>query len=135
VLLKRFVSDSFKPSWSQETVDPSVVRPLSKKDAARLETFIANHPDLLARFNEYSPSFVAIYNARIAGTKGMTRRGVEAKIPGKRFVTELEIDPWLNSLGFDTRKMPPRWTVQFVSPDFRIKDGYLVYRFDKLIEW
>ncbi len=135
VLVKRFVSDSLKLSLSYETVDPSYVKPLSKKDSARLQAFISKSPVAHARFSDYRPSFDAIHNARIAGTKGMTKRQVEAKIPRDLLLTELEIEPLLGRLGFDTQGMPPRWTVQFVSRDHQIKDGYLVFGFNKVLSW
>jgi hypothetical protein len=100
------VSDSFKVSLSCRTVDASVLAPVSKRDSARLATFIADNPSLYAKFDRYKPAFDAIYNARIAETKGMTKRQVEGKFQKDLLLNELEIDPLLNQLGFSTQGLP-----------------------------
>jgi len=134
VFVKRFVSDTFKQSFTQETCDPSLLMPLSKKDFARLQTFILDHQALYAKFVEYQPPAIdAIYNARIVAPKGITKRKVEAKVPKDARVIEPEIDSFLRELGYSTQGFPCL-TVQFISPDHQLEDRHLVYRFHRVLD-
>jgi hypothetical protein len=133
VFLRRFVSDAFKCSLSQACCAPSLLSALSKQDAAKLRAFMANHVDLYSRFERYEPEpLVAIFNATVFATKGLTRRKAAALVPKDLWLTEMQIEPQLKKLGFVTEGFPTL-TLQFVSPDHRMKNGYLVYRFNRVL--
>lgn len=59
---------------------------------------------------------------------------MESMIPKERFFNELELDPCLRELGFDTDELP-FWTAQFISEDHTCRGGYLVYTFKRILKF
>ncbi len=133
IFSKRFVSPSFKRSFSQECCDPSFVKKLERKTQSKLKAFIKQNPALFKLFNEYVPKPVDnVYNARIGIPERKNVEEIEALFSRERVFNELEIDPYLRSLGFDTEELPS-WTAQFVSEDHSCRNGYLVYKFHSIL--
>jgi hypothetical protein len=130
---RRFVNDSFKPAFDRRRFDPRELAALSRKDAAKLNAFIAAQPGAFARFEAYQPPDVdAIFNASVQAARGLAKRKLQARMPKNRWVGGKEIDPLLTRLGFDIEGFP-RLTVQFVSPKHRIESGRLVYKFHRVL--
>ncbi|WP_054702497.1 hypothetical protein [Desulfosarcina cetonica] len=135
IFSKRFVSSKFKRSFSQECCHPTFVEKLNPEILAKLETFIEQNAKLHRLFTEYKPKTIdSIYNARIGIPKGKTAEEIETLFPKERTFTIFEIEPFLRSLGFDTEELPS-WTAQFVSKGHVCQDGYLVYKFHRIMEF
>jgi hypothetical protein len=135
IFSKRFVSPSFKRSFSQECCDPSFAEKLDRKTQSKLKAFIKQNSALFKLFNEYVPKPVdSVYNARIGIPERKNVEEIEALFSRERVFNELEIDPYLRSLGFDTEELPS-WTAQFLSKDHVCQGGYLVYRFQRILEF
>ncbi len=66
VFLKRFISTSYKKSFSEECCDSSFVYPLSDDEILELNSFIGKNKDLFEQFNNYMPKPIdAILNIKI----------------------------------------------------------------------
>jgi hypothetical protein len=129
IFSKRFVLNSFKRSFTAECCHPSFVKRLDSQTQKALDELIARNGELLKAFTAYQPGPVdCIYNARIGIPNNMSETEVASLIPRDRLFSEMEIDPYLTSLGFDTKSLPA-WTVQFRSKDHRCREGYLDYEF------
>ena len=127
VFAKRFLTNAFRKSLGQDGCAPQLVRPLSRQDHQKLESFIAKNKQHYDDFLAYTPRPIdIIYNARIAAPEGLSAEQVQETVATDRKLTEPEIQPYLEQLGF--RDGFPCWTVQFVSADHECgDDGYLVY--------
>lgn len=133
IFLKRFINKSFKRSFSEECCDPSFVKKLSSEELQTLNDFIGKNNELYTKFINYIPKEIdCIYNARIGIQTGKTAQEIESMIQKNLLISDFEISPLLEDLGFNTKEFP-YWTVQFVSHDHQCKDGYLVFRFKRLL--
>jgi hypothetical protein len=134
VFSKRFLLNSFKRSFKIECCDPSFVEKLDKVTANKLDEFIEENRGLYESFCEYEPEPInAVYNARIKAPDGKTKEEVETCLSSCPSLNELEIGEYLRDAGFDTEGFP-YWTVQLVSKNHECHDGYLVYRFHRVLE-
>jgi hypothetical protein len=99
------------------------------------EAYIADNPGVYAKFESYHPKPVDNnYNARIGIPKDRSAEDVAALFDKTRLIPESDIDPMLKGMGFDTNALPA-WMAQFVSKDHECVDGYLVYRFERVLEF
>lgn len=134
VFSKRFLSETFKRSFKEECCSPDFVEKLDDETMSKLERFIKENAALYKKFNDYVPKPIdEIYNARIGTPKGKGVKEIEALISKDRLFNGLEINPYLEELGFHTKELPS-WTAQFVSEDHQCKDGYLAYKFHRILE-
>lgn len=86
------------------------------------------------KFECYQPKLVdSIFNARIAVPKDRSAQDIGALFDRARLVKASEIDAMLTSVGFDTKTLPC-WTVQFVADNHRCVEGYMVFRFSRILE-
>lgn len=135
IFSKRFVSPSFKRSFSQECCHPLYVSKLDEVTAAALEAFIKENAATYKKFLEYIPKPIdAVYNTRFGIPDGMTSKEVEALFLQEIALKTSEIDAYLTSLGLDTKKLPS-WTAQFVSRGHFCEDDYLLYNFNRILEF
>lgn len=133
IFSKRFLSSSMKRSFSEECCHPTFVKKLDADAAANLELFIKDNQALHRKFVEYKPKPVnAIFNARFGIPHNKTTDEIAALIPKDTVLWQGEIQPLLERLGLNTKAMPS-WTAQFVSPDHACVDGYLAYRFNRIL--
>jgi hypothetical protein len=134
VFAKRFVSNSFKRSFSEGCWHPSLVSKLDSKDFERLTGFIEANGRLHELFERYEPKPLnSVYNARIRIPEDRSAAEVAALFDRSQLIRETDIKSLLTRLGFDTETFPC-WTVQFISEDHRCLDDYIVYRFHRVIE-
>ena len=135
VFSKRFVLNSLKPSFKEECCSPDFVERLDPETNTKLEEYIRDNETLHKEFNEYKPKPIdSIYNARIGVPEGKSLEATDALICKDRNLNELEIGPYLKELGFDITRLPS-WTVQFISEDHNCQDGYLIYRFARILDF
>ena len=133
IFSKRFLNKSYKKSFSQETCDPSFIKFLSDKELKKLNDFILQNQKLYNQFTDYAPKTLdCIYNARIGIPKNHDVKEAESKIQKDLWMSDLKISSYLESLGFNTKEFP-YWTVQFVSPNHQCKDGYLVFKYERIL--
>ena len=132
---KRFLSPAFKRSFKEEVSSPPFVKPLAVDMIEKLENFIADNPKIHDAFQQYAPKPIhAVFNARIHREK-MNAKEIDSAIPKDKTFTALEIQPFLEDLGFDTRQNSGAWTAQFVAEDHKCDDnGYLRYTFAAVLK-
>ncbi len=134
IFSKRFVSDSFKRSFKEECCDPAFVHLLVQADKLKLDTFIDRNPDLYQKFIDYEAKIIdCIFNARIGVPEHRDSQMIADKLKSLGPIKDIEINPKLHGLGFNTKAMPS-WTVQFVSNGFECVDGYLSFQFLRVLE-
>ena len=125
--------NSFKRSFKTECCAPSFVEKLDKTTSKKLAELIENNQSLYESFCEYEPEPIdAVYNARIKALEGKTIKEVESRLSRCPSLNELEIGKYLRDAGFETEGFPT-WTAQFVSKDHECQNGYLVYRFNRIL--
>jgi hypothetical protein len=132
IFSKRFVSNSFRKSFKEECCHPSFVTDLKYEEMKKLEIFIVKNSVLYAKFVKYEPKPIAsVYNARIGIPTNRSVEEIARLIPSSESFTALQISPFLQKLGFDTKQLPS-WTVQFVSENHQCENGWLVYKFSRV---
>ncbi|MBW3637486.1 MAG: hypothetical protein KY445_13645 [Armatimonadetes bacterium] len=135
VFAKRFLSDSYRRSFSEDCCHSSLIYPLSSEDHRRLDQFIQDNPQIYVQFQDYSPKPIdSIYNARINAPPGQTVKQVQKQLATDRQFSEFQIGPFLTEQGFST-DVYPQWTAQFVSPDHMCKDGTLQYKLHRVLKF
>ncbi len=135
VFSKRFLSSSMKRSFSEESCHPTFVKKLDAEAVASLDLFIQDNQALYRKFVEYKPKPLdAIFNARFGIPRNKTADEVAALIPKDTILRQGQIQTLLESLGLNTKGMPS-WTAQFVSSDHTCVDGYLAYRFNRILSF
>jgi len=133
VFSRRFVSNSFKRSFSEEACDPIFVKLLGTDELATLQDFIAQNTELHEKFRAHEWKGIdCVFNARIAIPGDRNLAAATAKLAGAGPMRDVEISPFLESMGFDT-KTRAFWTAQFVSPNFECRDGYLMFKFLRVL--
>jgi len=134
VFSKRFLSNSFRRSFTQECCNSLFVEKLDAATERKLKRFIKENEKLYQVFVDYSPKAVhLIYNARFGIPAGKTKDEIESLIPKKK-VRKDEINLLLQRLGLDTNDQIS-WTAQFVSHDHERKDGHFVFRFNRILKF
>lgn len=134
VFSKRFVSKSYKKSFKEECCSPSFVWPLRPDEKAELELFINENTKLYEKFIAFEPKNIdCIYNARIGIPESKDTDEVVKKFSNSKLVRDIDINSSLTDLGYDTEAMP-YWTVQFVSDNFMLEDGCLMFEFSQVLE-
>jgi len=134
VFSRRFVSSSFKRSFSEEACDPVFVKLLGSDELATLQDFIAQNTDMHEKFRSHQWKGIdCVYNARIAIPHDRDLAAAAAKLSGAGPMRDLDISSFLERLGFDTKTRAFR-TAQFVSRNFECRDGYLVFKFLRVLE-
>ena len=135
VFLKRFVSESYKKSFTEECCDISFVVPLSKDEKIELNNFIEENQDLFEKFNQYSPKRIdSVLNMHIRKLNSDETQKVKTifseknKLPYKNIKKLIKENNLNREHGFG-------WTLQFVSDNFEIKNGVLIYKFSKILEF
>jgi hypothetical protein len=132
IFSKRFVSNSFRQSFKEECCHPSFVTDLKSEEMKKLEKFIVKNSVLYAKFLKYEPKPIAsVYNARIGIPTNKSVEEIAGLIPRSESFNELQILPFLQKLGFDTKQLPS-WTVQFVSENHQCENEWLVYKFSRV---
>ena len=134
IFSKRFVSDSFKRSFKEECCDPAFVYLLELDKKKELDAFIESNSGLYQKFIDHEPKQIdCIYNARIGISPHRDSQIIADKLKDLGPIKDIEINPKLNELGFNTKAMPS-WTVQFVSSGFECLGGYLSFQFLRVLE-
>ena len=134
IFAKRFVSDSFKRSFKEECSDPAFVHLLESEEKKELDAFIDSNPSLYQKFIDHEPKKIDyIYNARIGIPKHRDSQMIADKLKNLGPIKDMEINPKLNELGFNTTALPS-WTVQFVSNGFECISGHLSFQFLRILE-
>ena len=134
IFSKRFFSSAFKRSFKEECCDPAFVVQLSFAEKNELDLFISQNERLYKKFQKYEPKTIdCVYNARIGIPESRDSAAITKELSGSGPLRDIDIGQHLSSLGFDTKAMPSL-TVQFVSKDFSVSDGYLVFEFSRILE-
>lgn len=130
---KRFLSNSFRKSFSQDCCHPSLARPLTDSEKQKLNAFIEQHDKQFAQFEAFTPKPIGcIYNARMAIPSDKTPEQVDQELSTDRTFNELQIRTYLEGHGFDDGF--PYWTVQFKNSDHECDDdGYLRYTYMRVL--
>ncbi|EGM78562.1 hypothetical protein Rhein_1338 [Rheinheimera sp. A13L] len=135
IFSKRFVSNAFRRSFKEECCDPALIVPLSLAEKNQMNLFIRQNENLYKKFQEYEPKKInCVYNARIEISETRDAASIAKELSGLGPMRDLDIDQRLSSLGYNTKAMPS-WTVQFVSENFNLVNGYLVFNFSKVLEY
>lgn len=132
VFVRHFVTDNFRPASAQTCCDPSLAKPLSKRDAQKLDAFIQQNPALWGKFAAAVPPPIdAVYNVRHAAPKGATAPKLTKWLSSLGELTTPEISQALSES--KNAADSPEWLLQFVSPDHQTNsDGYLLYRLSQV---
>ena len=134
IFSKRFVSNAFKRSFKEECCDPSFVVKLNLDEMNELRLFMSQNAKLYEQFQKYEPKSIdSVYNARIGIPQSYDPTAIAKELAGSGPLRDIDIGHHLSSRGFDTKAMP-FWTVQFVSKNFSITNGYLVFEFSRILE-
>ncbi|XOV78937.1 MAG: hypothetical protein ACFHVJ_18745 [Aestuariibacter sp.] len=133
MFLSRFISDSFKRSFSTDSCDSSFVYHLDTSEKKQLDTFIENNPDLLKKFNSYKPKALdAIYNENVNIPTSNNSEELNNELSSFQNLTleqiynrllETQIGSW-NAKGL---------TAQFVSKNHETHEGKLKFSFSKIL--
>lgn len=134
VFSKRFVSDSYKRRFSQESCESAIVFPLEKEEKIQLEAFILENPELHQKFVKYEPKRIdCIYNASISIPENMAVSEAEKRLKGFGPVRDLDISSKIEESGLAKNGKHMR-TAQFVSEGYECINNYLVFRFYRILE-
>ena len=134
VFSKRFLSNSYKRSSKEECCDPLFVARLNSDENAKLDIFISENAELYKKFLAYEPKNIdCVYNARIGIPESRDSATVFGALTGSEAMRDIDINKYLTGLGYNTKAMP-YWTIQFVSENFSIVDGYLYFKFNRVLE-
>lgn len=134
VFSRRFVSSSFKRAFGEEACDPAFVKLLGADELATLRDFIAQNTEMHEKFRAHQWKGIdCVYNARIAVPRDRDLAAATAKLAGAGPIRDVDISSFLEGLGFDTKTRAFR-TAQFVSRNFECRDGYLVFKFLRVLK-
>ena len=134
IFSKCFVTNKFKRSFKEDCCDPALITPLSLPEQNELDLFIAQNKELYEKFCAYEPKTIdCIYNARIGIPKTKDTSAISQSLADLGPVRDLEIGRHLSSLGYSAGSTPS-WTAQFVSENFTVENGYLVFKFSRILE-
>ena len=135
VFLKRFISASYKKSFSEECCDPSFVSPLSVEELIKLNNFIENNKDLFEEFNNYMPKPIdAILNIKIRKIEQVELKQFTELLKSRKKMTYREINKYIVQNNLKAEKSYGN-TLQFVSNNFEIKNGNLVYQYSRILDF
>ncbi len=135
VFSKRFLTESFQYSVTEESCNSDLIVKLDNEKISKLNKFISENKALYDEFQQYQPRPIGVvYNARIAIPDNMSTTEVENMISKDRFFTDKDISPYLEELGFNTKKMPS-WTIQFFCDDHECINDHLAYKFHRVLEF
>ncbi len=134
IFSKRFVTNSFKRSFKEECCEPAIVQHLDSGEQGELEVFISQNTQLYEKFLGFEPKNIdCIYNARIGIPKSGDSSVIAEAFTRSKPMRDLDINQYLTGMGYDTKGMPS-WTVQFLSENFEIENGYLIFKFSRILE-
>ena len=135
IFVKRFLSDSFRKSFTEDCCHSSLIFPLEKNDTYKLDEFISNHEKIYSQFEQYQPKPInSVYNARITIPHNQTVAQVQNKLSTECTFHEYQIEPYLRGQGFLTDQYP-QWTIQFVCHDHQCENGALQYKFERVMKY
>ena len=134
IFVKRFINDSGKRSFTETFFSPAFIFKLDKDEVQKLEEFIKENTDIYDKFNKYKPKPIdSLFSCGIEVPKDKTSKEIAELIPKDKKLTELQIRELVDNLGYDTKSYP-QWTIQFTSKGTELKDGYVRYEFNKVME-
>jgi hypothetical protein len=137
VFLRRIVGATFKKSFAAEINDSSLVFPLGRVEQAQLEEFLEANPKLLEQFNNYAApdpdSVLNISTSLSASELPDIEVLFQKKTPCdcKTILKHLRS----SSIGKTIGMNPIGSTIQFVSPQTRIKRGKIEYIFSRVLNF
>jgi len=135
VFVKRFINDSGKRSFTETFFSPAFIFKLDQDEVKNLEEFINDNMDIYEKFNKYKPKPIdSLYSCGIKIPEDKTSKEVADLMPKDKELTELEIRDVVKSLGYDTKSYP-QWRIQFISEGTKLKDEYVRYKFNKVMEF
>ncbi len=133
VFVTRFLSKSLKRSFTEDCCDESLIRPLDVAQRHQLDDFIAANPELLRKFDAYQPKPQdTLFTARVGVPADRDADPITRALAGGGELTVFEIGPTLRGLGLKTGAVP-YWLVQFLCEDYACRDGYLRYKFLRVL--
>jgi hypothetical protein len=137
VFLRRIVGATFKKSFAAEINDSSLVFPLGRVEQAQLDEFLEANPKLLEQFNNYAApdpdSVLNISTSLSASELPDIEVLFQKKTPCdcKTILKHLRS----SSIGKTIGMNPIGSTIQFVSPQTRIKRGKIEYIFSRVLNF
>lgn len=135
IFVKRFINDSGKRSFTETFFSPSLIFKLDQEEVHKLEEFIKDNMDIYEKFNKYKPKPIdSLYSCGIEIPKDKAPEEIAELIPKEKKLTELQIRELVGNLGYDTKSYP-QWTIQFISKGTELKDRYVRYKFNKVMEF
>ena len=135
-VLKRLVSDKWKPALAMEAAAVSFMRPLNKADASRLTKLLKEDEVLAAAFESFTQPLELILNLGFALPKKSDFRGFkeefEAAFAGPLqdgLTSDAIIEVIANSkYASHFNDIPRSATLQFACKDLEVKRKHFIYR-------
>ena len=93
-------------------------------------------PKLYQQYLAYEPKNIdSIYNVAVevpASVDVALLKKALTKLPP---ISDLKINQQLKEMGCNTQPLIPTWTMQFVSENFQVENGHLMFKFSKMIKY
>ena len=137
IFCKRFLDDSWSPSFTAETCDPAVVQPLSGDERAKVEEFITKNPDVASQFYAYEPRDLdCAMGLMLSLPPGVGKADLESMVKeafadiGEKGLTNDEVLQRLaaSSLGGYVSQRMINATLRFICKDHELRGNEYVFR-------
>ncbi|NGN96979.1 hypothetical protein G5S52_04720 [Grimontia sp. S25] len=135
VFAKRFIDDTGKAAFTQEFFSPSSLFPVKGEAEHDLDLYIKSHPKLYAKFLRYKPEPInTVFHCRVETPEHQSTEDIADMFPKDVEFTQSEAVEFVDSLGLKSNSYP-LWTVEFVSRGTVLRDGYIRYVFNRVLEF
>ena len=135
-IVKRIVNDKWKPALAMESIHATLLRPLNKADARKLDKLLQDNAKLSADFQAFAKPIQPLLNLSFSlknksdyrpFKEYFTGAFVEALARGLSSDAILKLiakSPYAAGLG----QIPRQATLQFVCEDYEVKRRHLIFR-------
>jgi hypothetical protein len=134
IFSKRLISEKLRKSFSFEVCSPKFVVCLSSEELKIINEYLAENREIEKEFNLLCPKKIdAIFNAKIVIPENDNIEYIGSRIIHNKYLTGIEILEMIENVDLKP-KGRFGWTAQFVSKNFKIENGKLVYCFHKILK-
>ncbi|MDD1779923.1 hypothetical protein LRP49_01820 [Enterovibrio sp. ZSDZ35] len=135
IFAKRFFDDKGKRAFTQDFFSITSLFPIKGESKLDLDLYIKSHPRLYAKFLRYQPDPIdTVFHCRIDVPEHQSTDDIAGMFPVGVEFSQSEAEQLVNSLGLDA-KSTPHWTVEFISRGTVLRDGYMRYVFNRVLEF
>ncbi|SKA58261.1 hypothetical protein [Enterovibrio nigricans] len=135
IFAKRFFDDKGKAAFTQDFFSITSLFPVKGESKLDLDLYIKSHPRLYAKFNRYNPEPIdTVCQCWIDVPEHQSTEEIADMFPKNVEYTQSEAAQLINALGLDL-KSSPHWTVEFISRGTVLRDGYIRYVFNRVLEF